>query len=64
MWERWSLGESLKSIGRCFDRGSSSIYNVLSRSGGIHPTKRKRSKLALSLCELEEISRGLASNLS
>lgn len=64
MWDRWSKGESLKSIGRHFDRGSSSIYNVLSRSGGIRPPERTRSRLALTLSEREEISRGLASDLS
>ena len=25
-WDRWQRGESLKSIGRLFDRNSSSIY--------------------------------------
>ena len=64
MWERWARGESLKSIGRYFDRGSSSIYGVLSRSGGIRPSERKRSRLALTLSEREEISRGLASDCS
>lgn len=64
MWDRWSRGESLKSIGRYFERGSSSIYNVLSRTGGIRPPTRKRSRLALTLSEREEISRGLASDLS
>ncbi len=64
MWARWSRGESLKSIGRYFDRGSSSIYNVLSRTGGIRPPKRKRSHVALTLSEREEISRGLASDCS
>lgn len=60
MWDRWSGGESLKSIGRHFDRGSSSIYGVLSRSGGIRPPERTRSRLALSLSEREAISRGIA----
>ena len=60
MWDRWQRGESLKSIGRHFDRGSSSIYGVLSRSSGIRPAVRKRSRLALSLSEREEISRGIA----
>jgi IS30 family transposase len=64
MWDRWSSGESLKSIGRAFDRGSSSIYNVLSHTGGIRPPERTRSRLALSLSEREEISRGVASALS
>jgi IS30 family transposase len=64
MWERWSRGESLKDIGRAFDRGSSSIYNVLSRTGGIRPPERTRSRVALSLSEREEISRGIASDCS
>jgi hypothetical protein len=64
MWDRWSRGESLKSIGRAFDRGSSSIYNELSCTGGIRPPVRTRSRLALSLSEREEIFRGVASALS
>jgi IS30 family transposase len=64
MWDRWQRGESLKSIGRVFDRGSSSIYSVLSRSGGIRPPNRTRSRLALTLSEREEISRGIACRLS
>jgi IS30 family transposase len=60
MWDRWQRGESLKSIGRSFDRGSGSIYGVLAVTGGIRPTPRKRSGLALTLSEREEISRGIA----
>jgi IS30 family transposase len=60
LWDRWSNGESLKSIGRVFDRHSSSIYGVLSKTGGIRPVPRKRSRLALTLAEREEISRGVA----
>ena len=59
MWDRWQRGESLNAIGRVFDRPSSSIFGVLSPSGGIRPADRKRSRLALSLQEREEISRGL-----
>ncbi len=64
MWERWQRGESLKSIGRIFDRPSSSIFGQLAPSGGIRPPPRKRSRLALSLSEREEISRGIAMALS
>jgi IS30 family transposase len=59
IWDRWQRGESMSSIGRCFDRESSSIFSVLSPSGGIRPAGRKRSARALSLVEREEISRGL-----
>jgi DNA-binding CsgD family transcriptional regulator len=49
----------MSSIGRSFERDSSSIYPLLSRTGGIRPPERKRSRLALTLVEREEISRGL-----
>lgn len=64
IWDRWQRGESLNSIGRLFDRPSSSIFNMLAPSGGIRPVPRHRSRLALTLSEREEISRGLASCLS
>jgi len=64
MWDRWQRGESLTSIGRGFDRPSSSIFGQLSPSGGIRPPPRRRSRLALTLPEREEISRGVVSELS
>jgi len=60
IWDRWQRGESMNAIGRVFDRPSSSIFNQLSPTGGIRPSPRRRSRLALSLSEREEISRGLA----
>ena len=64
MWDRWQRGESLTSIGRGFDRPSSSIFGQLSPSGGIRPPPRRRSRLALTLSEREEISRGVVCELS
>lgn len=64
MWDRWKRGESMSSIGRAFNRESSSVYSVLSPTGGIRPQPRKRSRLALTLEEREEISRGLACQAS
>ena len=64
IWDRWQKGESLNAIGRVFDRSSSSIFGLLSPSGGIRPPERRRSRLALSLSEREEISRGIASLIS
>ena len=64
IWDRWQRGESMSSIGRLFDRNSSSIYPLLSRTGGIRPPERKRSRLALTLAEREEISRGLKARCS
>ena len=64
IWDRWQRGESMSSIGRGFERDSSSIYPLLSRTGGIRPPDRKRSRLSLTLSEREEISRGLEGRLS
>ena len=64
IWDRWQRGESMNAIGRAFDRPSSSIYKQLSPTGGIRPVPRYRSRLALTLSEREEISRGLAGCLS
>ncbi len=49
IWNRWKKGESMTSIGRLFDRPSSSIFNILSPTGGIRPPTRQRSRLALTL---------------
>jgi IS30 family transposase len=64
MWDRWLRGESLSSIGRRFNRASSSIYPLLARTGGIRPPDRVRSRLALTLIDREEISRGLRAQVS
>ena len=60
IWDRWQRGESMSSIGRVFDRQSSSVFSVISPTGGIRPPDRKRGKQVLSLSEREEISRGLS----
>lgn len=59
MWERWKAGWTLHQIGHLFDRPHTSIHNVLSRTGGIRPPERRRSRAALSVSEREEISRAL-----
>ena len=64
MWDRWQKGESLNSIGRRFGRSHSSIQNILARTGGIRPPQRRRSRLALTLAEREEISRGVVAGES
>ncbi|MGB5178842.1 MAG: IS30 family transposase [Gammaproteobacteria bacterium] len=64
MWDRWQRGETINSIARAFDRGHSSIAGQFERMGGIRPPPRRRSRLALTLSEREEISRGIAVGLS
>ena len=64
MWNRWSEGQSLSEIGRALGKSAASIHGLLSRSGGIRPRARSRSRRSLSIGEREEISRGLAAGLS
>ena len=64
MWERWRQGESLQHIAQLFDRNHSSIQGILAESGGIQPVPRRRSRLALTLAEREEISRSVAADRS
>jgi DNA-binding CsgD family transcriptional regulator len=64
IWDRWQRGESMRPIGRVFDRQSSSVFSVISPTGGIRPPDRRRGGSALSLSEREEISRGLSTKQS
>ena len=64
IWDRWKRGESAHEIGRLFDRGHSSIFKIFMKTGGLRPPSRKQSRLALTLAEHEEISRGLVAGLS
>ena len=64
VWDRWQRGEGLRLIGRVFGRTSSAIFQHLKPHGGIRPAPRRRSQRALSLCEREEISRGIAAGES
>ena len=64
MWDRWQKGESLNSIAKLFDRHHSAIQGILSRTGGIRPPQRRRTRRTLTLAEREEISRGVVAGLS
>ena len=59
MWERWKQGTTLHEIAKLFDRSHSSVHGILSETGGIRPPERRRSSVALTLAEREEISRAL-----
>jgi IS30 family transposase len=59
MWDRWQKGDSLQQIAQLFDRHHPSIEGILSKTGGIRPIPRRRSRLALTLSEREEISRSV-----
>lgn len=60
LWERWRRGESVAEIGRVLGRERSTVHRTIREYGGIAPPERRRSRLALSLQEREEISRGAA----
>ena len=64
IWERWRKGETLHQIARLFDRGHSSIQRIVAESGGMRPTERRRSRLALSLIERDEIARSVVAGKS
>src|SRR3984885_191586 len=57
-------GETLHEIGRAFDRPHTSIRCLLLPRGGIPPAARHRSRIALTLAEREDVSRGIASGSS
>src|SRR6201986_5205433 len=62
VWRRWKAGETLHEFGRAFDKPHSCIRSVLLPRGGIPPAARRRSRLALTLAELADISPGHASD--
>ena len=64
VWRRWKAGESLHEIGRAYGKPHNCIRCVLLSRGGIAPAARQRSRIALSLAEREDISRGIASDSS
>ena len=64
IWDRWQQGESMRFIGRRLGRSSSSVRQLIERSGGVRPPGRHRSPRQLSLAEREEISRGVAAGES
>jgi IS30 family transposase len=64
LWARWRAGESLTAIGKALQRGPSRVYRIVTAEGGIAPAPRRRSRLALTTTDREEISRGLACGAS
>src|SRR5262252_8511953 len=64
IWGRWKAGQSLHAIGRAYGRPHPTIRKLLLPRGGIAPAPRSRSRLALTLAEREDISRGIVSGSS
>jgi len=63
LWRRWDDGESLSDIGRALGKRACSIFGVVTTRGGFSPAIRRRSRLALTLREREEISRGISAGI-
>jgi IS30 family transposase len=64
VWRRWKSGESLAHMAEAMTRRATVLYRVVQPHGGIEPRARRRSRLALSLAEREEISRGICAHRS
>jgi len=64
IWSRWKAGQTLHEIGRAYGKCHNTIRAVLLPRGGIPPAARRRSRLALTFAEREDISRGMASGSS
>jgi len=60
LWDRWKRGESISDIGRALGRAPGTIHETIRQHGGVAPPERRRSRLALTISEREEISRGVA----
>jgi len=64
LWDRWKRGESISDIGRALDRAPGTIHYTIRQHGGVVPPERRRGRLALTVSEREEISRGVAAGES
>jgi IS30 family transposase len=64
IWSRWKAGQTLHEIGRVYGKCHNAIRAVLLPRGGIPPLARRRSRLALTFAEREDLSRGIASGSS
>ena len=64
LWRRWKAGETVAEIARVMGKHHLALFRVVRPYGGIAPAERRRSRLALTLSEREEISRGLCARRS
>lgn len=57
-------GQAVKVLAREMRRHPSTLRDLLKRCGGVRPVPQRRWELRLSPVEREEVSRGLAADLS
>ena len=60
MWRRWRAGASIVDIARALDRERTRVGAEIMAAGGIAPVPQRRSRLALTMIDREEISRAIA----
>jgi transposase, IS30 family len=64
LWRRRKAGERLGEIARALGQPYDTLYGRIAARGGCAPAERRRHPRVLSLCEREEISRGLSARCS
>ena len=64
MWDRRAMGEPTTRVARQMGFPAETARRLVSLTGGVRPKPRKKSRLALSTENREEISRGLAADES
>ena len=64
IWEEWGNGSPMIQIARAISKPPATVFSYLRYHVGIQPRQRRRCLTSLRLEEREEISRGLAVNLS
>lgn len=64
LWRLWKSGRSVREITQALGRAHSSVHSWLNKAGGLAPKAPKRSALALTLDDREEISRGISAEES
>lgn len=64
IWQRWREGALFPQIARELGFPTEAVSYLIITHGGIAPAERRRSQIALSALEREEISRGIATGKS
>jgi IS30 family transposase len=65
VWDRYEAGEYMRPIARAVGRSQAAVRSLIAKTGGVRPlVPTEWSEARLSLAEREEISRGIAGELS
>lgn len=64
LWELWGKGEPSRLIARLLRSNASAVNRHLAKHGGVRPVPRRRSRQHLTSEQREEVTRGIAADLS